>query len=110
MKFAHPILNNFRVTGSKTMMYPVFGAVVAWDQPPIGEHDDFEVTVDPPDGDVRVPNHDNMQQRRIVWDLTPGVQYEFTVRSKKNGVFSAPVSANGRMGKCLPKWIKIFRS
>lgn len=115
MKFAHPILNHFRVTGSRTMMYPVFGAVVTWDQPAIGDHDDFELTVDPPDGDVRVPiirnggvaTQDNRQQRRIVWDLTPGVLYEFTVRSKKNGVFSTPVSGHERMAPDQPTDIKV---
>lgn len=54
-KFVNPILNQYRVTGSRTMMYPVYGAVVSWQQPGDGYYDDFVVTVDPPHGNVRVP-------------------------------------------------------
>ncbi|XP_039261160.2 uncharacterized protein LOC120337462 isoform X1 [Styela clava] len=114
-KFVNPLINQYRVTGSKTMMYPVYGAVVSWEMPDMGMLDDFVLTVDPPHGSVRVPiklksgisSEARTEQRRIVWELLPGVAYEFTVQTKSNGVLSNPITGKERMPPEIPGSITV---
>nr|XP_039261162.1 fibronectin-like isoform X2 [Styela clava] len=109
-KFVNPLINQYRVTGSKTMMYPVYGAVVSWEMPDMGMLDDFVLTVDPPHGSIRVPiklksgisSEARTEQRRIVWELLPGVAYDFTVQTKSNGVLSNPITGKERMPPEIP--------
>ncbi|XP_076813407.1 uncharacterized protein LOC143459966 [Clavelina lepadiformis] len=113
-KFVNPILNEYAVEGNKTMKFPVYGSVVLWEGPDTGYHDGFDVVVNPPHGKVKLPIllkagariDDPRQKRRIIWDLTPGLYYDFTVRTTSNGRKSDPATVGERMPPEIPGVLK----
>ena len=43
------------------------------------------------------------KRRRIIWDLLPGVYYDFFVRTRSNGRLSEPSNAGTRIRKFIRK-------
>ena len=54
-KFVNPVLTEYLVGGNRTMLFPVYGAVVMWGGPDSGYFDGFHIQLTPPDGIVRLP-------------------------------------------------------